>query len=277
MSKVSKAPIVAVAQTSPVVGEVEVNLTQAEQVMSSLEGNADLVVFPELFTTGYRREGFDHRAYAEAIPGGHSLQRLAKAAARSRLSMIGTILEDAEGKIFDTAVVIDADGNLVGRYRKTHLYPSESAHFGAGSELIMVEIGNQLRLGLAICFEHAFPEIFTKLALAGANVVAIPSAVPRDFEYLLKLRTRARAQDNQIFVAASNLVGFDGETYWCGESMIVDPRGDILAEAGSDHATVITAPLDLARIDGERRQEPVLSNRRPELYQHLPSRAHNLP
>lgn len=259
---------VSVAQTAPRVGSVDANLADAEAIISNLAGRADLVVFPELFTTGYRREGMDHESLAEPIPDGPSFERLARAAVAADLSVVGTMLEAADGRVYDTAVVIGADGMLAGRYRKSHLYPDERPHFAPGDRLEVIETRGA-RIGLAICFEHAFPEIFTELALRGADLIVIPSAVPVGYEYLLELRTRARAQDNQVFVAAANLVGFDGTTEWCGTSMIVGPKGQVLAAAGPHDAVVIDAELDSAEVAAERRQEPVLLNRRPDLYPHL--------
>jgi len=262
---------VAVAQTAPRVGDVEGNLADAEAVIAGLAGHADIVVFPELFTTGYRRDGMGHATFAEPLPDGPSVARLGTASASAGIVTVGTMLESSDGRTYDTAVVIGADGRLEGTYRKTHLYPAERAIFAPGDRLRTVDAAG-VRIGLAICFEHAFPEIFTELALAGAELIAIPSAVPVGFEYLLELRTRARAQDNQVFVAAANLVGFDGVTEWCGASMIVGPRGDVLASAGSSEG-VIVAELDAGVVAAERRQEPVLSNRRPELYPHLADRS----
>ncbi|MGH2418737.1 MAG: carbon-nitrogen hydrolase family protein [Candidatus Limnocylindria bacterium] len=259
---------VSVAQTAPSVGDVAANLAEAERIIGEETGRADVVVFPELFTTGYRRDGMDHAALAEALPIGESVVRLGRAAAGAGLIVIGTILEAAAGRVYDTAIVIGADGRLIGTYRKSHLYPGERPHFAAGDRLQVVD-GGVARIGLAICFEHAFPEIFTELALRGADLIVIPSAVPVGFEYLLELRTRARAQDNQVFVAASNLVGFDGVTSWCGTSMIVDPRGDVLVAAGTTSPAVIRALLEPAAVAAERSQEPVLVNRRPDLYSHL--------
>ena len=258
---------IAVAQTAPIVGDVESNLAASETLVDRIAGSADLVVFPELFTTGYRREGMDHARLAEPLDGGQSLERLGRVARRSSLAIVGTILEAEDGRVYDTAVVIGADGRLAGSYRKTHLYPEERAYFAPGDQLEIVDAG-VARIGLAICFEHGFPEIFAELALGGAEIIAIPSAVPTGYEYLLELRTRARAQDNQVFVAAANLVGFDGVTEWCGESMIVGPRGDVLASAGRAPG-IISAELDGQRVVAERQQEPVLANRRPDLYPHL--------
>ncbi|MGH2446964.1 MAG: carbon-nitrogen hydrolase family protein [Candidatus Limnocylindria bacterium] len=262
---------VAVAQTAPSVGDIDDNLADAEGVIAGLAGRAEIVVFPELFTTGYRREGMDHARFAEPLPEGPSIARLGKASASARIVTVGTVLEASDGRTYDTAVVIGADGRLAGTYRKTHLYPAERPYFAPGDRLRTVDAGG-VRIGLAICFEHAFPEIFTELALGGAELIAIPSAVPVGFEYLLRLRTRARAQDNQVFVAAANLVGFDGATEWCGTSMIVGPRGDVLASGGRS-VSVIIADLDTAEMAGERRQEPVLANRRPDLYPRLAPRS----
>ena len=107
-----------------------------------------------------------------------------------------------------------------------------------------------------ICFEHAFPEIATTLALDGAQVLVIPSAVPVGYEHLLALRTRARAQDSQVFAVASNLA----EDGFCGGSMIVDPRGEIAAAQAEEAA--IGATIDLEAIQRERRREPALRLRR---------------
>lgn len=199
----SAHPRVAVAQTAPRLGEVAANLAGAERTIAALGGRADLILFPELFTTGYNRELLDHAALAELLPDGPTARRLAGAAASAGIAVAGTILERAGRAVFDTAVVFDARGTLVARYRKTHLHPEEIPVFGQGDELRVVALGS-LRLGLAICFEHAFPEIFAELALAGANVIVIPSAVPEGYEYLLELRTRARAQDNAQESAAGS-------------------------------------------------------------------------
>lgn len=264
-------PRVAVVQFEAVLGNVQRNVAAALSHIDSLAGRAELVVFPELFTTGYSLDDLDHRALAELVPDGESLQRLANAASHNRVAVCGGLLERDGDALFDTVVVLDSSGGLIGRYRKTHLHPSERATFKQGDELVVVPVDRRIRLGLAICFEHAFPEIFAELALSGANVVAIPSAVPEGFGYLMELRTRARAQDNQVFVAAANLAGNDGETRWCGRSAIVDPRGELLAFAGTNEQAQLIAPVDLSVVDKERHQEPVFHHRRPELYRRLRS------
>jgi predicted amidohydrolase len=261
-------PAIAVAQTGPRLGDVTANLADIERIVAASSDRADLIVFPELFTIGYRLASLSLADLAESIPEGVVSRQLASIAARFRVGLIGTIVERDGERLYDTAIVIDRDGRFVETYRKTHLYPAERSVFAAGDRLTVVQVDG-ISIGLAICFEHAFPEIFTELALLGAQLIVIPSAVPRGFEYLLDLRTRARAQDNQVFVAAANLAGGDGQTEWCGHSRIVDPRGEVMAAADDAPGTIIWADLDLRLIDRERRQEPVLHHRRPSLYSHL--------
>lgn len=261
-------PRVAVVQFAAALGDVERNLAAAVDHIEALSGRADLAVFPELFTTGYSMEDLDHASLAEEIPKGPTVKRLRQAAAHTGVALTGTIIEKDGDALYDTAFVIDSWGAFVGRYRKTHLHPTELQIFGEGRELCVVDLGRGVRLGLAICFEHAFPELFAELALAGATVVAVPSAVKEGFGYLMDLRTRARAQDNQFFVAASNLVGDDGTTRWCGGSAIVDPRGSVLARSDECDQAIASA-IDLSLIESERRQEPLFVHRRPELYARL--------
>jgi predicted amidohydrolase len=175
-------------------------------------------------------------------------------------TIVAGFLESADGALFDSTLVAGPGGETA-TYRKTHLYPAEQSIFTPGSELVTTQV-NGLHLGTMICFEHAFPEIATTLALEGAEVVVIPSAVPTGYEHLLLLRTRARAQDNQIFVVASNMAGEP----FCGKSLIVDPRGDILAQAGPSTETIV-AILDHEAVAFERAREPSLRLRRPELYE----------
>lgn len=251
----------AAIQQASIPGEVETNLDRLEEAIASLPSDVNLAVAPELVTTGYdldliRRQGRD---LAEPATG-PAVRRIVHMAHRHQMTIVAGFLESANGALFDS-VVVAGPGGEAATYRKTHLYPAEQSIFTPGSELVTTNV-NGLHLGMMICFEHAFPEIATTLALEGAEVVVIPSAVPTGYEHLLLLRTRARAQDNQIFVVACNMAGEP----FCGNSLIVDPRGDILARAGQEVETII-AILDHEAVAFERAREPSLRLRRPELYE----------
>ncbi len=250
----------AALQLGAVTGEVERNLERFAKAVRGLRGEADLVVTPELMNTGYDLEEIRKRGpdLAESLEG-PTVTLARELAAEAEATLVVGLLEQRDAVLFDTAAVVGPDGS-VSAYRKTHLYPTEWDRFAPGDRLLTsaTPVG---RLGVMICFEHAFPEVATALALEGAQILAIPSAVPFGYEYLLRLRTRARAQDNQVFVVAANLA----TDVFCGGSLVVDPRGEVLAEAGT-REEVIRATIDLEAIDREREREPALRLRRPELY-----------
>jgi predicted amidohydrolase len=243
-------------------GELSANVDRLAELMRKHADEAELVVAPELVTSGYDLDVLARRGRELAEPlDGPTAARVAELAAQTGTTLVFGMLEHDGDALYDTAVVAAPDGHLV-PYRKSHLYPTESELFAAGTELVVAATPAG-RLGMMICFEHAFPDVATALALRGAQILVIPSAVPVGYEHLLTLRTRARAQDNQVFAVGCNLTG-DG---FCGRSLVTDPRGDVLAEAGTEE-TVIRAVLDLAAIEREREREPALRLRQPDLYRH---------
>lgn len=241
-------------------GDVEGNLARLARAVRELDPDADLIVTPELANTGYDLAEIDaHGSELGETLDGPTVSLVRRLAEESGATIVVGMLERRGEALYDTAVVVEPGGGMT-PYRKSHLYPPERTRFAAGEALFTIPTAAG-RIGPMICFEHAFPEIATALALGGAQIIVIPSAVPFGYEHLLRLRSRARAQDNQVFVVAANLTG--GE--FCGGSLIAGPRGEILAEAGTEEAA-IRAAIDLAEIAREREREPALSLRRPELY-----------
>ena len=256
------------------------NIAAAEAAIGrAAELGARLVVLPELWT--YLGPETGNLANAEPIPGPVT-ERLAALARRHQLTLVGgSMLEappagDAGGRPYNTALLFDSAGTLAATYRKIHLFDAaprddappyrESAGTAAGDAIVTAEVDG-LRLGLAICYDLRFPELFRALALRGAEVVALPAAFTREtgrvhWEPLI----RARAIENGCYVIAAAQTGSRPprrETY--GHSMIVDPWGDILVEGGEE-PDVICAEIDLARVADVRRRMPSLANRRPDVY-----------
>lgn len=263
---------VALIQMDCVLQDKEANLEKANQFINQLDGQADVVCFPEFFTTGYNLDLIGDKFYqlAESVPG-PTTALMSQQARKHRLAIVGTMVEkdiEKKGVLYDTTFFLDAEGQLVGKYRKSHLYPTEHRYFRCGNSLPVVDLG-RFKAGAAICFDHAFPQIFSILALQGAEIVFIPSVVPKGYEYLLELRTRARAQDNQIFTVAVNRVGREGEVTYCGLSQVVNPRGEVIAKAAPIQEEILMAELDLGLILEERMREPVLRSMRPEFYRQL--------
>lgn len=236
---------------------------------------ARLVVLPEVWTYLGEDEGI--RDAAEPIPGPLT-DRLAGRARQHGIHLhIGSIYERVEGepRLFNTSVVYDPQGEEVARYRKIHLFDvdldgtaayHESATIAPGEGIVTFDLDG-VTIGLAICYDLRFPELFRILALRGAEVIVLPAAFTlatgKDhWEPLL----RARAIENSLYLVAPNQVGEHPPGLWCyGRSMVVDPWGIVTAQA-TDQPTVLTSQLDLDRVRQVRRQIPSLNNRLPDRY-----------
>jgi len=267
---------VAAIQMTCRLGDRAANLAQAETLLEGVAGQAEIACLPELFNIGYHLDQLGEKLFslAEPVPAGpqdpagDTVTRLCELAARMDLAIVAGLAEcepSVTGLLYDTVVLINRRGRVCGRYRKSHLYPTEHCFFRPGDTLSVFEL-DDLRVGVAICFEAAFPPIFSTLALQGAQVIFNPSAVPVGYGYLQDVRTRARAQDNQFFVVAVNHVGVEGDVTYCGQSQMSDPRGEILVVAPEDRPAAVMAEFDLDLIRDQRLQEPILRGFRPELY-----------
>jgi predicted amidohydrolase len=252
---------VAVVQQAVPVGDAVGNREHLAHLVAE-HRDVDLVVFPELYITGYDLAVLAARSadLAEHATTGPTARLLRQQSLRHRLTIVVGFLERADdGQLYD-ALLIAAPGQPLSTYRKSHLFPAELSVFAAGHELPVFATPAGV-LGPQICFEHAFPAISTTQALSGAEILVIPSAVGVDHEHLIEVRTRARAQDNQVFAIAAN----SNSPGFCGHSNVVDPRGQVLAAAGHEDV-VLRASLDLSQIPAERRREPSLGMGRPDLY-----------
>jgi predicted amidohydrolase len=236
---------------------------------------ARLVALPEVWT--YLGPEGGNRGHAEPIPG-PVIDRLADRARRHGIYLhAGSIYESPPGdpRLFNTSVVLDPDGAIIARYRKIHMFDivldggatyQESATVSPGDEISVVDVDG-IAVGLAICYDLRFPELFRILALRGAEVILLPAAFTMTtgkdhWETLI----RARAIENGVFMVAPAQVGQHPPGNWCyGRSLIVDPWGTVLATA-PDIETVITADLHRSLLDQVRRQIPSLANRQPERY-----------
>lgn len=234
-----------------------------------------LVALPEVWA--YLGPDDGNRPSAEPIPGPIT-ERLAERARRHGIYVHGgSILEVAAGDpgMYNTAFVIDPNGDLIARYRKVHMFDvdlagdesyRESATVTSGDEIVVTEIDGLL-VGFATCYDLRFPEIFRILALRGAKAIILPAAFTTTtgkdhWEPLI----RARAIENQVYMIASAQWGAHPPGAWCyGRSMIVDPWGTVVATA-ADGVGVASAVIEPSRVDVVRRQAPSLANRRPEAY-----------
>ncbi|HEX7464060.1 MAG TPA: carbon-nitrogen hydrolase family protein [Actinomycetota bacterium] len=254
--------------------DVEANLRRAGELLEEAAGGgADLAGLPEVWT--YVGSAARHREVAEPVPGRTS-DWLSETALRHRMWILGgSILEAGDdGKVFNTSLLVDREGELVARYRKIHLFDvelpgqppiRESFSYTPGDEIVTAETEFG-RVGLSICYDVRFPELYRALVVRGAEIVFVPSAFTFEtgkdhWDVLL----RARAIEGQTFVLAPaqwGTWGRSGSGRRCyGNSLAVDPWGRVVARA-PDGVGVTFAELDLGEVSRVRERLPALRHRR---------------
>jgi predicted amidohydrolase len=252
------------------------NLERAEALVArAASTGADLIVLPEKWNLIGSAD--DYRAAAEPLEGGISTGAMSRWARTLGVTLVGgSITERREGreKLSNTSCVFGPDGELVAVYRKIHLFDvevgghvyRESEAEEPGTEAVVARAEDWL-VGLTVCYDVRFPELYRILALDGAELVTVPAhfttPTGKDHWHVL---LRARAIENQYYVAAAGQVGetIRGKPAY-GRSLIVDPWGIVLAQA-PDEETVIVAELDRARMRDIRAKLPSLANRQPDTY-----------
>jgi deaminated glutathione amidase len=247
------------------------NVTEAARLAGvAAQGGARLVALPEYLQFRGSDEGY--RASARPIPGPFSDAFAAVAREHGVWILAGTLAESGPaGRPYNTSVLIDPSGAIAATYRKIHLFDVDLEDGSADQESDRVTPGNRAvvaevdgaKIGLTICYDLRFPELYRALAVAGAEILAVPAnfleRTGRDhWEVLL----RARAIENGAYVVAPAQIGTAGGVRSHGRSMIIDPWGTVVAQA-ADEVAIIQAELDLDRVAAIRRQIPVLANRRP--------------
>ncbi|UCE43569.1 MAG: carbon-nitrogen hydrolase family protein [Candidatus Bathyarchaeota archaeon] len=276
----SKKINVASAQIECKVGDKRYNIElMKKNIRQAKEKGADLVVFPELSLTGYLTRDLTY-GLAETIPGS-SINLLERIVRGEKLHMVFGMLErsdKARGVIYNTAVLLGPKG-FIGKYRKmqlpTHSVFEEKRYFRPGYQLPVFEtdIG---RLGLTICYDIFFPEIFRLLRLKGAQFIVCISASPAVRRKFFEVFTAARAMENTVFLAYTNLVGLeDGLQFW-GGSRIIAPSGRIITRARYDEEDLVTGEVDYADLARIEAFVPMLRDLRPAFYDLLKTHAEAL-
>ena len=252
------------------------NLETAERLVAqAASAGADVVVLPEKWNA--IGDSALYHATAELLEGGESVLAMSEWARRHGITLVGgSIAEQREGreKLSNTSLVFDPDGQIVALYRKIHLFDvevggvvyRESEAEEPGEEAVVAE-AEDWKIGLSVCYDVRFPELYRILALEGAQLVTVPAhfTTPTGKDHWDVL-LRARAIENQLYVAAAAQIGetLPGKPAY-GRSVIVDPWGIVVAQA-PDEETVISAELDRAHLEDIRAKLPSLANRQSNAY-----------
>ncbi len=257
---------VAAIQFNITLGEIDRNLAKAEGALRRVAARgAQLAVLPEMWSTGFAYKKLPELAVATP----RVLETIAGWSAELGLTVVGSLPELVDGRVCNTAYVTDR-GVLAGRYRKLHLFSlmNEHENIAAGERSVVVDTSVG-KLGLAVCYDLRFPELFRKLALDGAEIFCLPGEWPAPRQLHWRTLLRARAIENQCFAVAANCCGRQGKLDFFGMSLIIAPRGELLAEA-DDFATELVATCDFQEFADYRAQITCLKDRRPDVYGILP-------
>ncbi|MFA7468192.1 MAG: carbon-nitrogen hydrolase family protein [Desulfotomaculaceae bacterium] len=253
----------------------DANLRRAAEFVRQAAGQGcRIIALPEMFNCPYNKNLFPH--YAECFPGGKTTNLLSSLAKEYQVVLAGGSVPEQYGDIYyNTSFIFGPDGNLLGRHRKIHLFDvdlpgglsfkeSDTLHAGNIPTVVDTAFG---KIGVCICYDIRFPELLRYMTLQGAKLILVPAAFnivtgPAHWELCMK----SRAVDNQVFVAAISPARNEKGTYkaW-GHSMVADPWGDVLAEAGEGDE-VLCVDIDPVRIGDVSKKLPLLKHRRTDLY-----------
>jgi len=255
----------ALLQSSGRPGSVDGNLKVLDEAAGrAAAAGAGLLSAPEMFLTGYAI-GDDIARLAEPADG-EGADAVAEIAVRHGVAIAYGYPEASSGAVFNSAQLISATGDRLANYRKTHLFGCfERDHFTPGEQHVVQAELNGLTVGLLICYDVEFPENVRAHALAGTDLLVVPTAQMHPFQFVAESMIPVRAFENQMYVAYVNRVGQEGEFEFIGLSVLAGPDGVARARAGRDEQLVF-ADADPAFLAASREANPYLRDRRPELY-----------
>ena len=255
-------------QSSPAFGDVKRNVSEATKALS--RASMDLVVLPELFSTGYQFISKQEVAsLAEEIPSGFTCKSMIDLAQEKKIYIVFGIAERNGSKLYNSAVLA-GPGGFIGCYRKTHLFFEEKILFDPGDTGFQVWDIGEARIGIMICFDWIFPESARILALKGAQIICHPANLVLPYcQYAMPVR----CLENRVFSITANRVGTEQRgqklpLVYTGTSIIVDPMGNVLRQLGDTEVCTIDVEIDPEKASDKNITEynDVMEDRRPELY-----------
>ena len=245
-------------------GDIQHNLKTAITMSEkSMQFHPDMIIFPEMFATGFAYPYINNMAkeYFNELTS-----ILTNLAYKTNAHIIGgSIPELFEGKLYNTSMVFSPERKVLGFQRKIHPFSlTDEAKYFCGGDKISVISTPLAKLGVAVCYDIRFPEIARKLTLEGAEIIIVPAQFPHPREHHWNALIRSRAIENQVFVIGVNRVGGKNPEYF-GHSTAIDPYGNILGELNNKEGLLV-CEIDLGQIEEVRSSMPVLIERRPEVY-----------
>ncbi len=259
---------VSAAQIACTLGDRDANMSKVREFVSrAKKSDSELILFPEMTDTGYSMPVIQEHATDWTSGAVSDLRKIAK---EFSIAIVCGVSERAADSIYNSQVMVDANGEVVAKYRKCHLFAlapiDEQKCFSRGEELTSFPFAG-FHFGLSICYDLRFPELYRTLAVKkNVDVFLISSAWPFPRVEHLRTLAMARAIENQSYVILSNRVGNDDRVPFCGSSAIIDPYGVTIAAGSTDREELINGELSAEVIAEVRKRMPVFEHRRSDLY-----------
>jgi len=257
---------IALAQFNSVLKDVEANKGKmVSMINEAARNNADIIVFPELFSTGYNLDLIEDNIFDMAEGDDGPVVSAAKEEAeRNGIWVIIPIAYSEGEKIYNSAVIINGSGNLVNVYHKNNLWDKEQKYFGYGCHDYRVYTAPFGKFGVIICYDIDFPETSRSLALAGAEIIFVPAAWATTHKNLWDIFLPSRALENTVFVAGVNRTGVEGDVVYFGDSKVFAPTGELMARAGENTEEILYCDIDTTSIPEIRKDFPYLKELRTD-------------
>jgi predicted amidohydrolase len=235
------------------------------RIAQAAKDGASLIAFPEQFATGWDPSSAQHVQDGS----GPIVSALKAVAEEHAIAILGSFREAHRPLPFNTAIAIGPDGSILAQYRKIHpfTFAGENIHYAPGDDLGIFDVRG-FRLGIAICYDLRFPELFRIYADKGVHGVIVPSAWPQSRLSHWELFIQTRAAENQMYVIGVNTTGTNAVDTYAGSSMVAGPDGTIIAKAGAEEIFLL-ADLDAGEVKEARRQFPALKDQKTGIYRKL--------
>ncbi|KRE93053.1 nitrilase [Paenibacillus sp. Soil766] len=257
----------ALIQMDITIGDPDANFAHLAKLLQEAmeaEKKPDVLIFPEMWNTGYALTEIHQLA---DVNGERTKAFLSEFARTHSVNIIGgSIADKKEDRVLNTIYAWDREGNEIAEYSKIHLFRlmDEEKFLHSGEQLGLFELEG-VPAGAMICYDIRFPELSRKLALDGARIMFVPAEWPHPRLHHWRTLLMARAIENQMYVVSCNRVGTSGTTNFFGHSMVIDPWGEVLVE-GDETEAILRTTIDLEEVVRVRGKIPVFEDRRPHLY-----------
>lgn len=256
---------ISVIQMNMRANDTEYNFAHAEELLKRAGENSDAVILPETWNTGFfPKDNIRSLADKNASRTKELFSRISK---EYKTAVIGgSVTEERNGKIYNTCYIFNKAGECISSYSKTHLfsYMKEDCFYEKGGGTALFEL-NGIKAGVIICYDLRFPELARKLAASGAEILFVPCQWPAERTELMKTLIKGRAAENQMYSVLCNSCGEFGETVYGGHSLIADPLGEIISEAG-ENEEILSLEIDTEKVKALRHEFKVFSDLREDLY-----------